>query len=869
MSGNPFAGTLPPSHNNSIMAGNPFDPMSASVPLPQQPKPASTPQQSFGQMDGAQKDASSRALGYPMGTAPQPPITPYSPYGMAHKQVLAGPMVGQQPAFGQPSSEPFQMYGQMTQQPGGYPQVGVGDNAMVVSAQQANPYTINPFFPGAIVPSQQQSSSWGLTSPSHPTTSFDPFAPAPPPPPPPPAQQFVQQAPPPQIQQEYRAAPPSQEIVPSQFPSPSQYHVQAPPPEPPKQQSPVPLEQKFDRYDPQSAPVPVTRDHGSVNRHDPEQNKTNPHDEDAPSHVIVERERKQAEIGRELQRVEAMPGASPLPKPELVRKKGFVLSRISFRTIVMKKWKQAYWVQYGPHTMLWFRSQTDFSDWLNNPYHNQAQRNFLIKLAVNFVHDLYKPSVRGYQVTQCRTKAYGNKMIRQFKLERWMDYGPTIAAAFGSYNPKEVDDLRVAIVECMRNTPLTNGIRATGAVRQTPTKSSDDADSESGEGDDRAKVHEGQENRQHALTNGASQPVATGVKKAADSDDLLDLDNWDDISVQQHSVVPYVTDHSVHMLPPGQYPPPHDQFGTQQGVLAAYGVPPPPHQMPPQQQLPFGTPTTPIPQQKVYGAPPQPYGAQSPMPQDSNNVYGVHVQQNVFGAAQQPFGASPPQPQDTSNIFGVPPQNNFQGVPQQPFGAIAPPVQDPSHAYGVPPQQNVYGEAPQLEASSQNNVYGSQQFGASVPQAHHTRTQSLNSVYGAQSQAFGASVHQVHDTRSQSLSSVYGAQPQPFGPSGPQIQDPNDVHATPQEDIYEPPVQLFGSSPLPVQDISNGFQFPPQDPKNVYGAPTQQNIYGMPPQQNSYGAPNPDPNIYGAPPSHNIYGEVPPQQNPFGSPQAF
>lgn len=162
----------------------------------------------------------------------------------------------------------------------------------------------------------------------------------------------------------------------------------------------------------------------------------------------------------------APPGASPLPKAELVRKKGYVLSRISFRTIVMKKWKQSFWVQYGPHTMLWFRSEDDFKDWLNNPYHDQAARNFLIKLAVNFVHDLYKPNVRGYQVTQCRTKAYGNKMIRQFKLERWMDYGPTIAAAFGSYDPKEVDDLREALVECMRNTPLNSGIRATGAVRQ-------------------------------------------------------------------------------------------------------------------------------------------------------------------------------------------------------------------------------------------------------------------------------------------------------------------------------------------------------------------------------------------------------------------
>ncbi|CAB9503974.1 expressed unknown protein [Seminavis robusta] len=159
-------------------------------------------------------------------------------------------------------------------------------------------------------------------------------------------------------------------------------------------------------------------------------------------------------------------GASPLPRADMVQKTGYVLSRISFRTIVMKKWKQSFWVQYGPHTMLWFRSQADFEDWLNNPYHTQAQRNFLIKLAVNFAHDLYKPNVRGYQVTQCRTKSYGTKLIRQFKLERWMDYGPTIAAAFGSNNPKEVDDLREALVACMRNTPLNGGIRATGAVRE-------------------------------------------------------------------------------------------------------------------------------------------------------------------------------------------------------------------------------------------------------------------------------------------------------------------------------------------------------------------------------------------------------------------
>jgi hypothetical protein len=162
----------------------------------------------------------------------------------------------------------------------------------------------------------------------------------------------------------------------------------------------------------------------------------------------------------------APPGCAPLPKGELVVKSGYILSRISFRTILMKKWKQTYWVQYGRHTMLWFRSENHFNEWLSNPYLSQAQRNFLVKLAINFVHDLYKPNVRGYQVTQAHSKPYGRKIIRQFKLERWMDYGPTIAAAFGSPDSQEVDVLRQTIIDCMRNTPLENGIRATGAVRQ-------------------------------------------------------------------------------------------------------------------------------------------------------------------------------------------------------------------------------------------------------------------------------------------------------------------------------------------------------------------------------------------------------------------
>jgi hypothetical protein len=102
---------------------------------------------------------------------------------------------------------------------------------------------------------------------------------------------------------------------------------------------------------------------------------------------------------------------------------------------------------------MFFRNEADFDDWLNNPYHNFTEREFLVKLQVDFVSDLHKPNVRGYQTTQMTTKSYRRARMKQFKLERWMDYGPTIAAAFASPDNREVEALRDVIVSCMKNSP--------------------------------------------------------------------------------------------------------------------------------------------------------------------------------------------------------------------------------------------------------------------------------------------------------------------------------------------------------------------------------------------------------------------------------
>lgn len=103
--------------------------------------------------------------------------------------------------------------------------------------------------------------------------------------------------------------------------------------------------------------------------------------------------------------------SSPLPRTELVHHAGYVLARISFRTVLLRKWKQTFWIQYGPTQILFFRSFNDYEDWLNNPYHTQKAREYLVKLRVDFVSDLKKTSVMGYQVTQIRRKPYGRNVM--------------------------------------------------------------------------------------------------------------------------------------------------------------------------------------------------------------------------------------------------------------------------------------------------------------------------------------------------------------------------------------------------------------------------------------------------------------------------
>lgn len=155
-----------------------------------------------------------------------------------------------------------------------------------------------------------------------------------------------------------------------------------------------------------------------------------------------------------------------LPDPSLVGKHGYVLALTSFRTTAFQRWRHMYWIQYGLHTVAWFRSEADFQEWLYNPHLDSKKRSELIKLAVNFAQDLFKPHVNGYNATQRTKRRYGNHEIHQFKLERFMDDGPPVEALFGAYHEWEVDNLREALIKCMRNTPLTDDMCPIGAVKQ-------------------------------------------------------------------------------------------------------------------------------------------------------------------------------------------------------------------------------------------------------------------------------------------------------------------------------------------------------------------------------------------------------------------
>jgi hypothetical protein len=104
---------------------------------------------------------------------------------------------------------------------------------------------------------------------------------------------------------------------------------------------------------------------------------------------------------------------SPLPSAKLVHASGPIQSRTSLRSLVMKKWSPSYWMHYGPHTLLLFRSKDQLDDWMYNPYHGKKAREYLIKQRIDFYGEMSgcdkegKGGVLGHRILPVKRKSYG------------------------------------------------------------------------------------------------------------------------------------------------------------------------------------------------------------------------------------------------------------------------------------------------------------------------------------------------------------------------------------------------------------------------------------------------------------------------------
>jgi len=150
----------------------------------------------------------------------------------------------------------------------------------------------------------------------------------------------------------------------------------------------------------------------------------------------------------------------PPPSFDQIRHSGYCLARISFRTLLMKKWKQVFWICYGEHceTLLFFKTKEKFEDWIMNPHLNSTQREKMVKLRIDFNNSAdERLGIKGYQVSALKRKRYSSGgLLHQFKLDKWRDNGPSIAAAFGSESQKESEELHMIMREMVRISPRSS-----------------------------------------------------------------------------------------------------------------------------------------------------------------------------------------------------------------------------------------------------------------------------------------------------------------------------------------------------------------------------------------------------------------------------
>ena len=93
---------------------------------------------------------------------------------------------------------------------------------------------------------------------------------------------------------------------------------------------------------------------------------------------------------------------------------------------------------------------------------------------------------------------YVNIYRNQFKLERWMDYGPTIAAAFAAEDERDIHQLRTIMLEMMKLSPKNRvlNVNPPQGVRRKSGDLIDNASGRYGENDTLRSYNAHQERRE-------------------------------------------------------------------------------------------------------------------------------------------------------------------------------------------------------------------------------------------------------------------------------------------------------------------------------------------------------------------------------------
>lgn len=152
-----------------------------------------------------------------------------------------------------------------------------------------------------------------------------------------------------------------------------------------------------------------------------------------------------------------------LPKYELIRHSGHIMTRFSAVSLLTKKWSKNFWILYSS-CLYFFRSKADFERWLFDPYLGKEERESLVKRYLDF----NGPEAHLFKLDKIGLKYYRKGgMMHHFKLDKHYDRGPSVSlhlvAAFSSMNQNDVIELHTIFSIMLKNGNPTNS----GAFSET------------------------------------------------------------------------------------------------------------------------------------------------------------------------------------------------------------------------------------------------------------------------------------------------------------------------------------------------------------------------------------------------------------------